>query len=252
MSVDVHAFVGEYPWRHVPHPDPEPLLRVLDREGVSQSWVGHLPSAFHRDPVPGNEVLYGLLAAWRDRLHPVPAVRPDWPGWRGEVARALDEGAAAVRAYPMHWGLGVGSRALTELAAACAEHRLPLLLTVRFEDPRQRHEQDVTGDLSAAHVRALARARTGARLVVTAAGRGFVEEVHWSLTPEERVWVWWDISWLWGPPEDDLAHLLRTVGTDRFVYGSGWPLRLAQAPRANLALLPDDVAAAPLADPATW
>jgi hypothetical protein len=53
---------------------------------------------------------------------------------------------------------------------------------------------------------------------------------------------------MWGPPGDDLAHLLRTVGPDRFVYGSGWPLRLAQTPRANLALLPDDLAGAALAN----
>jgi predicted TIM-barrel fold metal-dependent hydrolase len=59
--------------------------------------------------------------------------------------------------------------------------------------------------------------------------------------------VWWDISWLWGPPEDDLAHLLRTCGPERFVFGSAWPLRLAQTPRANLALLPDDVLGAALA-----
>jgi hypothetical protein len=83
--------------------------------------------------------------------------------------------------------------------------------------------------------------------VVCAAGRGLIEEVHWGLTPDERSRVWWDISWIWGPPEDDLAHLIRTCGADRFVYGSGWPLRLTQTPRANLALLADDVRDAMLA-----
>ncbi|HEX7120984.1 MAG TPA: hypothetical protein VF178_01350, partial [Gemmatimonadaceae bacterium] len=157
-----------------------------------------------------------------------------------------------VRAWPVHWGLGPGSSALDELAAACASHRLPLVLTVRFEDSRQRHPLDVAGDLTAAHIRALARSRHDVRLVVTAAGRSLIEEVHWGLSPAERVWVWWDISWIWGPPEDDLAHLLRTVGADRFLYGSGWPLRLAQGPRANLALLPPDVSGTDLADPSTW
>jgi hypothetical protein len=71
--------------------------------------------------------------------------------------------------------------------------------------------------------------------------------VHWGLTPEERSRLWWDISWIWGPPEDDLAHLLRTIGADRFVYGSAWPLRLEQTPRANLELLPDELRDATLA-----
>ena len=80
-----------------------------------------------------------------------------------------------------------------------------------------------------------------------AAGRATIEEVHWALTPDEQSRMWWDISWIWGPPEDDLAHLLRTLGGARLLYGTGWPLRLTQTPRANLALLPDDLATVSLA-----
>jgi hypothetical protein len=87
------------------------------------------------------------------------------------------------------------------------------------------------------------------RLVVTAAGREMIEEVHWGLTPAEQKRVLWDISWIWGPPEDHLAKLFRTIGSERFVYGTHWPLRLTQNPRANLDLLPDDLANSPLGDP---
>jgi hypothetical protein len=82
---------------------------------------------------------------------------------------------------------------------------------------------------------------------VCQAGRDFVEETAWSLTEAERERLWFDVSCLWGPPDDHLAGLLRTLGPARFIYGSGWPLRLTQAPRANLALLPEDVAWPPLA-----
>ena len=68
------------------------------------------------------------------------------------------------------------------------------------------------------------------------------------LTPEEQRRVFWDISWIWGPPEDHLAKLFRTMGAERFVFGTQWPLRLTQTPRANLDLLPDDVRGATLAD----
>lgn len=136
---------------------------------------------------------------------------------------------------------------MRELAVACGELGLVLLLTTRFEDARQRHWMDTAGDLSGAAVRTLARASERVHIVVCAGGRALIEEVHWGLTPEERARVWWDISWVWGPPEDDLAHLVRTCGAERFVYGSAWPLRLTQTPRANLALLPDDVRAPALA-----
>ena len=135
---------------------------------------------------------------------------------------------------------------MRELAIAAGELGLSLVLTVRFEDLRQRHPLDAAGDLSAATVRSLARAGEPVRLVVTAAGREMIEEVHWGLTPAEQRRVFWDISWIWGPPEDHLAKLFRTVGAERFVFGSQWPLRLTQAPRANLDLLPDDLRPASL------
>ena len=246
--IDVNALIGPYPFRFVPHPDPEVLVRVLEREQLDAAWVGHLPSAFYRDPSAGNAQLYTALQPY-PALKPVPTIRPDWPGFERAIATARDAGAPAVRAYPQLWQIGPGDSRLSEMANACGESRLALLLTVRFEDLRQRHSMDVAGDLAAAVVRPLARTSPQARIIVTAASREFIEEVHWGLTPEEQERVFYDFSWVWGPPEDHLAKLFRTIGSRRFVFGTHWPLRLTQNPRANLDLLPDDVAGEPLADP---
>ena len=246
--IDVNAFIGQYPFRHVPHPDPAVLVRVLEREGLRGAWVGHLPSAFHRDPASGNTELLSSLAAHGTMLRPVPVVRPDWPRWQLALRESRDAGAPAVRAYPPQWGMGPHDPNMRELALAAGELGMALLLTVRFEDLRQRHPLDIAGDLSAAAIRALARAGEGVRLVVTAAGREMIEEVHWGLTPAEQSRVFWDISWIWGPPEDHLAKLFRTVGSRRFLFGTQWPLRLAQNPKANIDLLPDDQRVARLAD----
>jgi hypothetical protein len=247
--IDVNALIGPYPFRAVPHPEPEILVRVLDREQIERAWVGHLPTAFHRDPTAGNAELLTALKPHARRLAYVPAIRPDWPRWEQGLADARSAGAVAVRAYPAQWQLGPHDASMAELAIAAGQAGLPLVLTVRFEDLRQRHPLDVAGDLSAAAIRSLARAGAGVRLVVTAAGREMIEEVHWGLTPAEQERVLWDISWIWGPPEDHLAKLFRAIGSERFVYGTQWPLRLTQNPRANLDLLPDDLVGVRLGDP---
>jgi predicted TIM-barrel fold metal-dependent hydrolase len=247
--IDVGAFIGPYPFRYVPHPDPEALTGVMDREGIEEAWVGHLPAAFHRDPSQSNVELYARLAPHAGRLRPVPAIRPDWPGWERHLRDAHTAGAAAIRAYPAQWQFGPHDQRLAELALAAGAARLPLLLTVRFEDLRQRSALDTAGDLTAAAVRAVVRAGPDVRVIVCCAGREMIEEVHWGLTSAEQRRVVWDFSWIWGPPEDHLTKLFRTIGSRRFVFGTQWPLRLAQNPRANLDLLAPDVVHSPLADP---
>lgn len=249
--IDVNALVGPYPFRHLPHPDPDTLIAVLDRERLDGAWVGHLPSAFYRDPTPGNAVLSELVSPHAPRLRPIFTIRPDWPGWKKALVEAARAGAPAIRAYPPQWGMGPHDPAMRALALAAGERGMALLLTVRFEDLRQRHVLDVAGDLSAAAIRALARAGEEVRIVVTAAGREIIEEVHWGLTAAEQRRVFWDISWIWGPPEDHLAKLFRAVGSDRLLYGTQWPLRLAQAPRSNLDLLPAELCSRALADART-
>ncbi|PYP66332.1 MAG: hypothetical protein DMD36_17500, partial [Gemmatimonadetes bacterium] len=41
----------------------------------------------------------------------------------------------------------------------------------------------------------------------------------------------------WGPPEDHLETLLTTVGVDRFVFGTGQPLRIPETSVVKLDLL---------------
>jgi hypothetical protein len=238
--IDVTAWIGGYPFREVPHPEPDILVRVLEREGLAGAWVGHLPGAFHRDPVPSNRALYAAVERWPGVLLPAPIVRPDWPDWTGMLRDAVNAGAPAVRAYPAQWGLGPAHPAMADLAFACGEAGLALHITVRFEDLRQRHTMDTVGDVSAATLRALARL-PGSRcqLVVGGAGRELIEETHWGLTEVEQKRVYYDFGWVWGPPEDHFAHLVRTIGARRLAFSSWWPLRLTQQSRALIDLLPD-------------
>ena len=244
--LDLHAWVGGYPWRHLPSPDAASLRLALEQHEFTGAWVGHLPSAWWRDPARGNAELVRDLAPHAGVLLPAPCVRPGGPRWHDQLALARDAGADAVRAYPTIHGMGADDPAWIELGHAVAEAGLVLVLTQRFEDLRQRHHLDAAGDLSAAHVRALARA-TGAHLLVGGASRAMIEETHGGLTAPERERVWYDPSWLWGPPEDELALVLRTIGADRMVEGTGWPLRLPEQLRSARELLPPALAGVPFA-----
>jgi predicted TIM-barrel fold metal-dependent hydrolase len=245
MRTDVNAFVGSYPFRRIPGTAPDAVLAAMDRVGLDEAWVTHLPSVFWRDPTEGNAWLLAT-ARQHPRLRPMPAIHPGLADWRDALRAAVDAGAPAVRADPTFYGIDPAGSAMRALAAACGAAGIALSLAVRFEDGRQRHPNDHAPELPAAAVRAVVRSHDRVRLLVTHADRPFVEEVHFGSTPAEAARIWWDICWIWGPPEDHLQILLATVGAARFVLGTGQPLRLPENAGAKLDLLdlsPDNRAA---------
>jgi hypothetical protein len=236
MRIDVNSFVGAYPFRKVPGTSPDGLLQAMDRVRIDEAWVSHLPSVFWRDPADGNRWLLET-AEREERFRPVPAVHPGLPGWEQVVSEASSAGVPAVRCDPMYYGLDPVGSEMRSLVTLCGTRQLPLMLAVRLEDTRQRHPNDRAGELPPWAVRTLVRTDTRARILVTHADRSFVEEVHFGSTPQESVRLWWDISWIWGPPEDHLETLLGTIGVERFVFGTGQPLRLPETSVAKLDLL---------------
>jgi len=234
--IDVNTFIGAYPWRQLPGTEPSDLLAAMDRAGIAEAWVSHLPSLFWKDPSAGNAALFELATRER-RLHGVSAIHPGLPHWEEDMVEARARRAVAVRCDPGLLGLSpVGAETIALLRRA-GELRLPVLSAVRLEDGRGRHPLDAAPELPAWAVRAWLRSSPLTRVVITHADRGFIEEVHWGSTPEEAARVWWDLSWIWGPPEDDLRHLLAAIGAGRFLFGSGQPLRIPEVPSARLDLL---------------
>jgi predicted TIM-barrel fold metal-dependent hydrolase len=237
MATDTAAFLGGYPFRHFEPATPGWLLSEMDRVGIDRAWVGYLPSFLYGDPGPANGVLSRWVESHRDRLLPVPVLHPGLPLWQEDLSNALAVGAPGVRLYPQYQGIDPSGDEMRAAVVAAAAAGVPAVLTVRFEDVRQRHPLDVAAELPPSAVRALARSDPDVRLLVTHAERRFVEEVHFGLTPEEAVRVLWEISWIWGPPEDHLSVLLETVGPRRFTLGTGMPLRIPDAVFAKLDLL---------------
>jgi hypothetical protein len=236
MRVDVNGIVGAYPYRRVPGTEPDSVIAAMDRVGIDEAWVSHLPGIFWRDPHEGVASLCETTARY-PRLRPVPSVHPALRHWHEIVAEARAVGAPAIRADPTYYGIDPSGPDMRALARACGDAGIPLILGVRLEDGRQRHPNDRAPELPPSAVRALIRSDARVQLLVTHADRPFMEEVHFGSTPDEAARIWWDISWVWGPPEDHFETLLATVGVDRFVFGTGQPLRLPENAVAKLDLL---------------
>jgi len=236
MRIDVNAFLGRYPFRRAHGGSPQALLEAMHRTGIDQAWISNLSAVYWWDPTEGNAALYATSET-NQRFRPVPAVHPELPNWKSVLGDARSRGAPCVRADPSFYGIHPAGTGMRALVSACGGLGMPLLLAVRFEDGRQRHPMDIAPELPPWAVRALIRSDPKARLLVTHADREFIEQVHFGSTPAEAERILWDISWIWGPPEDHLGTLLRTVGIERFTFGTGMLLRLPETSVAKLDLL---------------
>lgn len=236
LRIDVNAWIGSYPYRRIAGGSPEFLLDEMRRNAIDRAWVSHLAAVFWRDPTEGNAELY-RVAERHSQLAPVPAVHPGLANWEAVLTEARERGAAAVRVDPLFYGISPADPAVVAVLRRAGQLGLPVMLAVRLEDGRQRHPNDGAGDLTPAHLRGLIRSDSSVRLIVTQADRDCVEQVVFGATPEEADRMLWDVTAIWGPPMDDLQHLLATVGADRFCFGTGLPLRLAESTIAKLDLL---------------
>lgn len=236
MPLDITTFIGRYPWHDTPAWSAAMLKEELTACGIDRAWVSDFSAMFGQANLRAAERLRHEIAP-HEGLAPVFSLVPGGSEWEAVLDLAVACRAPAVRPDPALRGLPLTGPEMLRVAAACAERSLPIMLAVRLEDGRQRVAEDRAPELAPWVVRQLVRSHPALRLIVTHADREFVEQVHFGSTPEEARRILWDITWLWGPPEDHLALLCETVGVERFALGTGTPLRLTENGLAKLDLL---------------
>lgn len=167
MIIDVNASVGHYPFRGLRNRTAREVVALLDRHGLDRAVVTSLHAVFYRDAHRGNEELFAEAADCGRRLVPVAAVNPRYVGWERDLATAIETWRTpAVALWPEHHGYRLSDEHGRAALAAVAARGLPVVLTQRLEDRRQRHAWDQAEDLGVAELLAAARAHPTLRFLL--------------------------------------------------------------------------------------
>jgi predicted TIM-barrel fold metal-dependent hydrolase len=206
---DVSMALGRHPRADAGSSSAKELMATMDHFGISSAVVSSLTSRWH-DPVVGNRELGDRLAD-ADRLLSCWTVLPDTCDEVGPhqqfVAAALDAGVVAVRAYPVDHRYELDGPDLRDLHAALAAARLPLLVEA--------------SQTTWQAVEAVARRHPDQVLVVGDVGYRMLRTICGVLDrcPNVRL----DLSYL--TSHCGLEWLVGRFGAERFLFGTGWPLR---------------------------
>lgn len=158
MIIDANCFLGHYPFRSLRHNTADSLLALMDRNGVDQAIVSSLHAVFYRNAQRGNEELHDETKPFRDRLIPIAAVNPKYVGWIADLEQAAEQWRMrGVTLWPAHHGYDLRDEFGQAALERIEQLGLPLVLTQRLEDRRQRHHWDIAEDLEQQAVLEIAR-----------------------------------------------------------------------------------------------
>ncbi len=158
MIIDTNAFLGHYPFRRMAARTVQEMIELMDRSSIDRAVVSSLHAVFYRDAHRGNLELFEETKAHGDRFTCIATVNPKYVGWVKDMEQAIDEWKMnAVTLVPAHHGYALTDDFCKAAIAKIVEYDVPLVLTQRFEDRRQRHHWDIAEDLELKVVLELAR-----------------------------------------------------------------------------------------------
>lgn len=221
MIIDINAALGPYAFRALPHHTAAGMLQLMDRHGIARAVVSSLPALFYRDAHRGNEELWAETAAHAGRFVPVATVNPAYVGWERDLEEAVQRRQTrAVGLVPEHHGYTLADERGRAALSRISKYGIPVVLTQRFEDRRQRHRWDAAEDLQVAALLQAARAHPELRfLLVNWAGLDGRRLAEAGLKGRCLI----DFARLQVVFKKDVPKLIDALGVEAIAFGSHAP-----------------------------
>ncbi len=232
---DVSAFVGTWPFRHLPDAGaPEALERSVRQWGVTQACVSPLEALLHTDPMPVNEYWAARLAD-SPFFRFVPVLNPSLPvdpEHALDAIRLLPTKTTAVRLHPNYHGYALGSDTVHTLTRKAGEQGLAVIVQVQMQDVRGMHPQVRVADTNPADILPLALACPDTTVIAAGLRWGHANSLAKKAAEAADHRLYLEISHL--EYVDPLRQFLDQFGADRLLAGSHAPLLTPAALRMKL------------------
>ena len=233
--IDVNVHLSRWPCRRVAGDEPEELIAMLRRQGVTEAWAGSFDALLHKDINAVNERLASDCAASKGFLVPFGALNPMLPDWQEDLRRIVERHRMkGIRLYPNYHRYTLSDAIASEVLATAAKHSLRVQIVLAMEDERTQNPLVRVPPVDPAPVPSLLSSVPDLRLMLLNAAR-----------PLPRMpGVFCDFAMQESPYA--VRHVLSAVGEDRTVLGSHAPLFYTAAANLKLkeaGLRPDQVRA---------
>lgn len=220
--VDVQVYVSRWPFRRLPHDEPEQLGRALQSVGITEAWVGNFDALLHRDIAAVNQYTVHTCKqmqamGWK----PVGCVNPKLPDWEEDFRRCVsDYSMQAIRLHPNYHRYTLSDPDLKSLLARAAEVGVLVQIALSMEDMRTQHPLCAVPRTDPTPLRQLLGDIPNLRVMLLNMFHGGRIEAAAELHVAKR--TWFDIATLEGVA--GVSRLVDLLDPGSIVYGSLAPL----------------------------
>jgi predicted TIM-barrel fold metal-dependent hydrolase len=223
MIIDVNASLGPFAFRRLRHNTSEGLLRLMDSRKIDKAIVASASAITYRNPQAGNEEVHDEVRHHRDRLIPFGVINPTYAGWEDDLRICREDfGMRGVRLYPKWHNFGLSDARCLDLVHAATERDMIVSIPIRVEDPRERSWLVDIPDLALDDVAGLINSCPRTRFLILN-GLGFRNTLLGRKTGGLAANYCLEISRLTALLDDELGFLIRDLGAERIVFGTGMP-----------------------------
>lgn len=223
QSIDVAAWVGAYPFRHLKYCSAADLQRQMEQSAIGRVVVSHFnclfiedsPAAYLRAVAEIGEV--SGLELW-------PVVNPSRPSQLNAFDRCLDaEPARGVRLLPNYHGYSLADRCVAELVKWAESRDMIIQVFQQIADVRWQWMLTVP-PVPLPELLDFCTSHTEAKILLSGVDR--LPALAPVFPGNPRLYA--DTSRLRGP-QFAVENVVQSIPLDRLVFGSLWPLQITEA-----------------------
>ncbi|HEX2522753.1 MAG TPA: amidohydrolase family protein [Terriglobia bacterium] len=222
MITDANVTLSRWPFRRLIGDEPADLVAQLQKQKVSQAWVGTFEGIFHKDIAGANARLVRDCDAYGPGfLLPFGSINPSLPDWQEDVRRCDQEHQMrGIRLHPNYHGYKLADPAFAELLKLAAARGLIVQLALCMEDERTQHPLIRVAPVDLGPLADLVEAEPKLQLVLL----NCYPQLQWDQVTKlaSNHNVYFEISMV--ERAGGVAHLIKRVGLERVFFGSHYPL----------------------------
>jgi hypothetical protein len=238
MIIDVNAYLGHFAFRQLRHNTSDGLLKLMDRTGIDRAVVSSAGAVTYRNAQSGNEEVAADVKPHRDRLTAFAVINPFYAGWQDDLKICHEDfGMRGLRLYPKWHNYQLSDRRCLDLVNAATEQGMVISVPIRVEDKRQRSWLVDVPDVPLDELAALVKACPKARFVLLN-GLGYAKSPLGRKDNGLPANYVIEISRLSALLDNEIGHLIASLGAGRLVFGTGMPFSYPDPALLKLEVLP--------------